>query len=1376
MKMKLTHQSTSQKRDTHRGAEPKMNAYQYPLFFEARDLTDREKRKIWRHFQRRRDSGGGECSVIEKVEDDVYKVSFQESQDQQRVLQRKTHTISLPGGVLRLTMRETSLSQGQPLAGQHEAVTDPNARCLEKKFKPEVFLLYYLRDNPKAFKIFQKQLSSVGCTLELNCKQEEAVVQCDVEKGAARAFTDIADKWELHVDRIFFRLTANYLCHYVREPILIEKLRLDRSFVSDDIKVYKESDYAVVVVGETEAVKEKIAILEKFLPIQKELPVVERKFKLVEDEFKQEMSTRYPDVKVSRGTSNSIILEGPDEGVQSGAAKLDELIKKIKEKKVRLNTEILIFITTSGFASKYQDLFLQNLRCPVSLDIGSELLLSSLFSDVLYEAEETVLRDLSEASIQLHGAAAVPPDLTRVKEMLQKAKNEANRGEFRVDVRFISSSSGTPTTQVQLVGYTEQVNKLKDLLHDYQTNQILTQELINLQFPEMVDYFDKILKMVGMKQTKVILKVSHFPNPFVLLSGPLHLVKETQQALSSALASLTLDTLVLDGPGAQRYFQGDGKVSKELVESSFLVLIWQQDVYSKFGTINQGSINRPSSCTPRSHFNALGEMNKMNLEIKICSLEDEQVNVLVAPMLNQQLASTNIGTCLLQKGGSIIQSNFNSKAAICTLVPGDILEVDASSSLRCSKIFFIECMPWDGFTEGSVQALGNGLRRCLDLCVQQGFSSVAIPIIGPGAVFNYSLSKAVQVLTETIYEFGLSSGSGSLISIHIVIKPGHPDSEECYHEVYNCLRFYMNRVGQALFRPLTTDLDDADIIVGGRTKLKLVFGDIANETTDAVVNTTDFKNFYAEGVCRDILNKAGREVEAKLKAAKLNQGAILESKPGLFPCKALLHVRGENDAGAVEQLVCDIIKCCEDNGFTSVAMPAIRAGAGGMDPVVVAGAILRGIKVGTSSTILHRLATIRLVLRNMDLFLTFKHQAMQMFSPLTQVSQQLPRVQQSQVSGILNTSIAGQQSAFQFLGLSRKNVDDAMERFSELYDTQCSNHNFNKEDLMDLMTEDVLGLQQLVETEGLCVQLDPSGNLTVSGLKDGVSKMVMLMHDIFMRTKEENNLYTRVAWCIMGQNGNWERLPKTSNYKLEKQDIKGGIQDARGVLWQVDLKERKGTSHALGQSILKRVEHLDDFTFPLYWDSMAPGEVMKVVTLQPHSQEYQTVERDFKQTAHKKIRKIERLQNIHLRRAYEAQKKQLSDKNKNQGGEGEKLLYHGTTRESSDSIMKTGFNRRFAGQNATAYGKGTYFAVKASYSASTTYSRPAADGFQRMFLAKVLTGMFTQGQHGMKVPPPLDDRQPSSRYDSVVDNISSPGMFIVFHDDQAYPDYLITFN
>nr|XP_014267986.1 poly [ADP-ribose] polymerase 15 [Maylandia zebra] len=108
--------------------------------------------------------------------------------------------------------------------------------------------------------------------------------------------------------------------------------------------------------------------------------------------------------------------------------------------------------------------------------------------------------------------------------------------------------------------------------------------------------------------------------------------------------------------------------------------------------------------------------------------------------------------------------------------------------------------------------------------------------------------------------------------------------------------------------------------------------------------------------------------------------------------------------------------------------------------------------------------------------------------------------------------------------------------------------------------------------------------------------------------------------------------------------------------------------------------------------------------------------------------------------------------------------------------MKTGFNRRFAGQNATSYGRGTYFAVKANYSAHPTYSKPAADGSQLMFVARVLTGVYTLGQKDMMVPPPRNPQQPHDRYDSVVDRMYKPSMYVVFHDNQAYPDYLITFK
>uniref|UniRef100_A0A3B3V7U4 Poly [ADP-ribose] polymerase n=1 Tax=Poecilia latipinna TaxID=48699 RepID=A0A3B3V7U4_9TELE len=183
-----------------------------------------------------------------------------------------------------------------------------------------------------------------------------------------------------------------------------------------------------------------------------------------------------------------------------------------------------------------------------------------------------------------------------------------------------------------------------------------------------------------------------------------------------------------------------------------------------------------------------------------------------------------------------------------------------------------------------------------------------------------------------------------------------------------------------------------------------------------------------------------------------------------------------------------------------------------------------------------------------------------------------------------------------------------------------------------------------------------------------------------------------------------------------------------------------------------------------------------LVTLESSSPEYRRVKQGFKLTANQTVMKIERVQNIPLRRTYEAQKTLIFGKNKQEGGANEKFLYHGTTEDNCDSIMKTGFNRRFCGQNATRYGEGTYFAVNASYSTHPTYSRPAADGSQLMFVVRVLTGVYTLGQTGMKVPPPLDDQEPHIRYDSVVDRMNRPNMFVVFHDNQAYPDYLITFK
>ncbi|XP_024144303.2 protein mono-ADP-ribosyltransferase PARP14 [Oryzias melastigma] len=1362
-----------------------MDEFPHPLFFEARDLSKREKGKIHLYFQKKRDSGGGDCDEIEKVGENTYRICFKVKEDQERVLQKKSHTICLPNGELHLTVSSSS-SLDQPSTSHGQTFTKANTKELEKIFQIETFLLFYLRDCPQALKFLQKQLDAIHCSLTLDFDLEEAVVKGHVEKESGGAFGAIAEKWEHQVDKIFIDLIERYTCHHVLEPKLLKKVQQDLSNVDDNIKVYPQTGY-VVVVGETAVVKEKVLVLEKCLTSTMELPITEKHLKLIEEEFRREMQADSPEVNITTRT-NMVILEGTDEKVKSGAAKLDELVKKIKVKRVQLSPCLSAFMKTSNALSKYEARFQQIFRSPLSLEVDSDLHLSSLSSVSLEEAQAALLRDIVVISVQLQGAATVPPEL---RAILNKAKVQANSLSLQVEVSFIP---GVNETTVQLVGYSPEVTKLKELLHDYQLNQAPTEEMIKLPDPELVECFKEKLNRLGVNITSVTLQTSHVPYPCVILSGPRGQVKDIHKTLQPVLANLTVDSLVLNGPGALRYFQGVGKVSKDLVETSHKVIIREQQGVPNVNAQQQGSssITYVTSLRPslnRQSRRSVGSpaVSQINLRIRLCRLEDEQVNILVAPVLKNQLNSNNISKSLLRKGGSILQSQFDATAANRVLHPGEVLQVPGPPSLGCSKIFFIECSPWDGVGGQSAQALKKGLQTCLDLCEQQGFSSVAIPIIGHGVVLKYSLIDAIKVLTEKITEFGSSATSGSLSTINIVIHPDYSDSEKTYHEVNKNLCSSMNHTGQAIFRSLTSDLDEVIMALGGNVQLHLVFGDITNETTDVVVNTTDFTNFHNEGVCKDILTVAGPQVEAELKAAKVNRGDIFVSQSGRFPCKTFFHVCGERDESLVEKLVCNIIYQCEKSGFESVAIPAICAGAGGLDPGVVAGAILRGIKTATSSRNLCKLTRVHIVLIRIKVFLVFKEEATQMFSSVNRKVRAMPQVQQQSPPLITdlkltNISSGSQQSTFKFIGLGKNTVDDAMKNLKSLYETVCSTQTISKEDMEVFTQKDVKAFKQLVESEGLFIEEDPSGGLTVTGLKDGVTQLMMMIQSclqgslrIEMRVREEEDLYNRVMWCILDQRGNWQRLPKISNYNLEKRDIAAGIEDAQGVTWQVNLEEMEAT--ATGQKTkLKRLENLADFSFPLYWDSMTANESMKVVPLRQSSTEYKLVKESFKRTARQTVIKIERLQNIHLRRAYEAQKKHIAFKNTTLGGEREKTLYHGTTHENCNSIMKTGFNRRFAGQNATFYGEGTYFAVNASYSAQSTYSKPGADGSQLMFVVRVLTGVYAQGQSGMKVPPPRNAQQPNERCDSVVDNTSNPSMYVVFHDDQAYPDYLITFK
>lgn len=89
---------------------------------------------------------------------------------------------------------------------------------------------------------------------------------------------------------------------------------------------------------------------------------------------------------------------------------------------------------------------------------------------------------------------------------------------------------------------------------------------------------------------------------------------------------------------------------------------------------------------------------------------------------------------------------------------------------------------------------------------------------------------------------------------------------------------------------------------------------------------------------------------------------------------------------------------------------------------------------------------------------------------------------------------------------------------------------------------------------------------------------------------------------------------------------------------------------------------------------------------------------------------------------------------------------------------------------ATAYGRGVYFAKDAKYSEGYCQGSPL-----QMFQVLVLVGDYAVGSSSLMTPP----TRPNSAVDlldSTVDKVGRPKIYVTYHDAQAYPEYLITFQ
>jgi len=125
------------------------------------------------------------------------------------------------------------------------------------------------------------------------------------------------------------------------------------------------------------------------------------------------------------------------------------------------------------------------------------------------------------------------------------------------------------------------------------------------------------------------------------------------------------------------------------------------------------------------------------------------------------------------------------------------------------------------------------------------------------------------------------------------------------------------------------------------------------------------------------------------------------------------------------------------------------------------------------------------------------------------------------------------------------------------------------------------------------------------------------------------------------------------------------------------------------------------------------------------------------------------------------------------GNANEMKLFHGTSLEYVEAICKQGFDFRFNGKSTgTKYGRGSYFARDCRLANNYTNTEP----HRTMFQVCVLVGEYTKGSSQHVRPPQKSPRNPLDLYDSCVNNIHNPEIFVIFTFDQTYPEYVIKYT
>ncbi|XP_030909303.1 protein mono-ADP-ribosyltransferase PARP14 isoform X1 [Melopsittacus undulatus] len=850
--------------------------------------------------------------------------------------------------------------------------------------------------------------------------------------------------------------------------------------------------------------------------------------------------------------------------------------------------------------------------------------------------------------------------------------------------------------------------------------------------------------------------------------------------------------------------EGTVQALSEAVEKVFAAelssLIWQ--------TSSSGNLKLRESQTEegkedlqmaRDHLQTVTTNEGLCIQVEEKNVQEATTDVIVNSVgTDLKFGVGSLCKALLEKAGPGLQAEFDNEKQRQVADEGSVL-CTSGCALACKSVLHAIIPTWNQGRGQTMETLKDIITVCLKKTEELGLKSITFPAIGTGE-FRFPKNVVSKLMFDVVFKFSSSHIRRTLQEVHFVLNPNDVDSIQAFNmELQRRVAESCNAAASqsSIFRPLSAEALEVHEMQIGSITLQVTSGDITEEDTEVIVNISNPTFDATSGVFKAIMAAAGSQVEAECaQYAGQFQSGFITTQGGKLLCNKIIHLIHNRN---VNSQVSKVLNECELRMYKSVAFPAIGTGQAGQSPAKVADDMLDAIVEFASKRSVQHLQKIKIVVfqTNMlkDFYRSMKKREDSNSSAINSCMSLLKsffqvKKQPSKKKRIVNLEKKVDLATFQICGESQTNVDKTESWLKDLILKDHFENIISDEAIEHFDQRQIDTLKDLQSRKHVTIQFENKlfpPCIKISGITKDVCWVSMEIQKLIQNlkdTEEERSkaefVYNLVEWRYRGSNDSFVAFDKITNMQLEDAKIAKKTHLAvkiNGKNYKVDMNTLQANDDH-GKTInIQRVSKNEDkqpITLPSHWEDMQNKQV-RVVNLEPFCEEYLKVQSRFKKGCGScVIEKIERIQNPLLWQIYQIKKMSVCRKNKSNNNE--KLLFHGTAASSLNTINYSGFDRGYAGKNAATIGNGTYFAVDACYSAQDTYSRPDKNGRKYMYLARVLTGQYCVGSKGLIKPPARNTADSSDMYDSVVDNVKDPTMFVIFSDIQAYPEYLITFR